>query len=223
MNTIKTIIIAYAAGIAAMAYGQSTVVNFDHDAIGAPPEGFSCHLTGKGKTGDWRVLKDATAPSRGNVLAQTDMDATGYRFPVCVYDGVKAKNADISVKFKPVKGGGDRAAGIVWRFIDKNNYYIARANALEDNVVTYIMKNGRRTDLPLVGKGRTYGEKIRVPSGRWSELRIVVRDDLFTIYLNNAELYKVRDDTFRDPGKIGLWTKADSYTEFDDLNVTVLQ
>jgi hypothetical protein len=197
------------------------VINFKNDTVGAMPKGFSSFLTGKGKIGNWTVMKDVTAPSKGNVLAQTDMDTTGYRFPVCIYDGIKAKNADISVKFKPMKGEGDQAAGIVWRFIDKNNYYIARANALEDNVVTYIVKNGKRIDLPLVGEGRTYGKKVKVPSGIWSDLKIEVKDDLFTIYLNNVELYKVKDETFQNPGKIGLWTKADSYTLFDDLMITV--
>lgn len=224
MNSIKNIIIsisAFLSFVATATFGQHVVINFKNDTVGAMPKGFSSFLTGKGKIGNWTVMKDVTASSKGNVLAQTDMDTTGYRFPVCIYDGIKAKNADISVKFKPMKGEGDQAAGIVWRFIDKNNYYIARANALEDNVVTYIVKNGKRIDLPLVGEGRTYGKKVKVPPGIWSELKIEVKDDLFTIYLNNVELYKVKDETFQNPGKIGLWTKADSYTLFDDLMITV--
>ena len=224
MNSIKNIIIsisAFLSFVATATFGQHVVINFKNDTVGAMPKGFSSFLTGKGKIGNWTVMKDVTASSKGNVLAQTDMDTTGYRFPVCIYDGIKAKNADISVKFKPMKGEGDQAAGIAWRFIDKNNYYIARANALEDNVVTYIVKNGKRIDLPLVGEGRTYGKKVKVPSGIWSELKIEVKDDLFTIYLNNVELYKVKDETFQNPGKIGLWTKADSYTLFDDLMITV--
>ncbi|MEK7728711.1 MAG: hypothetical protein AAB354_09880, partial [candidate division KSB1 bacterium] len=96
--------------------------NFDHDETGKPPKGFSTALTGKGKIGNWIVMKDETAPSQPNVLAQTDMDATGYRFPLCVFDGLSAKDVEVSVKFKPMKGEGDQAAGIVWRYQDKDNY-----------------------------------------------------------------------------------------------------
>ena len=106
-------------------------------------------------------MKDPASPDQGNILAQTDADRTDYRFPVCVYDGLSAKDVDITVKFKPVSGKGDQGAGIVWRYQNKDNYYIVRANALEGNVVLYKVENGRRTDLPLVGKGGTYGMKER--------------------------------------------------------------
>ncbi|MCP4130862.1 MAG: hypothetical protein GY754_07755 [bacterium] len=224
MKLNKTIFIkitVFLLFIAAALSAQTLVLTFDNDPVGAMPKGFSNLLSGKGKIGNWVVIKEETAGSEKNVLAQTGMDTTGYRFPVCIYDGIKAKNATISVTFKPMKGTVDQAGGIVWRFIDKNNYYIARANALEDNVVTYIVKNGRRIDLPLVGKGKTYGKKVKVPAGIWSELKIVVRDDLFIIYLNNARLYSVKDKTFRKPGKMGLWTKADSYTLFNNLTIIV--
>jgi len=112
------LVLAFAASVAAQTF------NFDQDEVGKTPQGFSSALTGKGKIGNWVVMKEGTAPSQPNVLAQTDRDATGYRFPVCVFDSVMLKDADISVKFKPVKGEGDQAAGIVWRYQDKDNYYI---------------------------------------------------------------------------------------------------
>ncbi len=195
----------------------SQTVSFDKDEIGKAPNGFTTALTGKGKIGNWIVMKDDSAPSKPNVLAQTDMDETDYRFPICIYNNFSARNVEVSVKFKTVKGEGDQAAGIVWRYRDKDNYYIVRANALEDNVVLYKVKKGKRIDLPLFGKGRTYGVKTKVPPGIWHELKIVAKDDLFTVLYNGKKLFDVQDKTFTYPGKIGLWTKADSYILFDDL------
>lgn len=202
-------------GLSAALLGQA--VNFDKDEPGKAPSGFGFGLTGKGKPGVWVVQKDTTAPSQPNVLAQTDADPVSYRFPVCVYDGFEATDVDVSVKYKPVSGREDQAAGIVWRYRDPNNYYIVRANANESNVVLYKVVNGVRTDLPLVGKGRTYGMKAEIPSGRWGVLRIVANGPLFEVYSNGAKLFEVKDTTFPGPGKVGLWTKADSVTLFDDF------
>jgi len=198
---------------------SAQTIDFNKDKAGEPPKGFSTALTGGGKPGVWIVTKDDTSPNQGNVLAQTDADATNYRFPLCVHDGVTAKDADISVKFKPVSGKKDQAAGIVWRYRDRDNYYIVRANALENNVVLYKVQNGKRQDLPLKGEGRTYGKKAKVPSGQWSSLRVTAKGNLFIVYLNGEKLYEVEDATFTEAGKIGLWTKADSVTYFDDLKV----
>jgi hypothetical protein len=200
---------------------QSVTVDFNVDKAGQPPSGFSTALTGRGQPGKWVVMKEDAAPDRGNVLAQTDADATDYRFPVCVYDGLSPKDADISVSFKPVSGRIDQAAGIVWRYKDKDNYYIVRANALEGNVVLYKVQNGKRSDLPLKGQGRTYGMKEKVPSKQWGVLRVVVKGNLFEVYHEGKKLYEVEDDTFKEAGKVGVWTKADSVTYFDDLQVKV--
>jgi len=198
---------------------SAQTIDFNKDKAGEPPKGFSTALTGQGKAGVWVVTKDEASPNQGNVLAQTDADATGYRFPLCVHDGVTTKDADISVKFKPVSGKKDQAAGIVWRYRDKDNYYIVRANALENNVVLYKVQNGKREDLPVKGEGRTYGKKATVPKNQWSELRVTAKGNLFTVWLNGQKLYEVEDGTFTEAGKVGLWTKADSVTYFDDLKV----
>jgi hypothetical protein len=203
-----------AAGVSAQ-----TLVDFETDKPGAPPAAFQTTLTGSGKPGVWVVLEDKTAPSGHLVLAQTDADPTGYRFPVCILDGFTTKDAEISVKFKPVSGREDQGAGIVWRYRDKDNYYIVRANALENNVVLYKVQNGKRTDLPLKSEGRTYGKKAAVPSGTWSMLAVNVKGSLFEVVLNGTKLYDVEDATFPEPGKIGLWTKADSVIQFDDLRI----
>ena len=198
---------------------QNISVDFGTDKISQPPSGFSTTLTGRGLPGKWVVMKDDASPDHGNVLAQTDADPTDYRFPVCVYDGLTAKDADISVRFKPVSGRIDQGAGIVWRYKDKDNYYIVRANALEGNVVLYKVQGGKRTDLPLKGLGRTYGMKEKVLSKQWGILRVVVKGNVFEVYHDGKKLYEVEDDTFKDAGKVGVWTKADSVIYFDDLQV----
>ena len=202
---------------------RAQTLSFDDQNPGEPPRGMTCALTGKGRPGSWKVLAVKTAPSAPNVLAQTDDDGTSYRFPVCVGDGPSAVDVDLSVRFKPVSGSGDQAAGLVWRYRDADNYYIVRANALENNVVLYKVEGGRRTDLPLKGEGRTYGKKVTVPSGAWSSLAVTVRGNRFEVVFNGTKLYEVEDATFTGPGRIGVWTKADSVTHFDDLKLTVVK
>ena len=195
------------------------VIDFESDSPGQAPAGFTFGLTGSGRPGAWSVRKDDASPERGNVLAQTDADSTSYRFPVAVFNDVTATDVDISVRFRPVTGRVDQAAGLVWRYRDANNYYIVRANALEENVVLYKVENGKRTDLPLKGSGRTYGKKAPVPKNSWSQLGVTVRGASFTVSINGQGVYEVEDTTFTNPGKVGVWTKADSVTYFDDLTI----
>lgn len=193
---------------------------FDDQRAGDPPMGMTCALTGKGRPGAWKLKADTTAPSAPNVLAQVDHDSTGYRFPLCVLDGPVCVDVDLSVRFKPVSGAADQAAGLVWRYQDKDNYYLVRANALEGNVVLYKMEKGKRTDLDPKGAGLfAYGKKARVPTAAWSTLRVVARGGVFEVWLNSEKLFEVEDSTFTAAGKVGVWTKADSVTEFDDLKV----
>ncbi|MBL8206501.1 MAG: DUF1080 domain-containing protein [Blastocatellia bacterium] len=202
--------------LAVTAITAQTKINFDKDKIGVPPTHFTTALTGQGKPGVWIVMADS---AQGNVLAQMDADATGYRFPLCVYEKLVVKNADLSVKFKTVSGEKDQVAGLLWRYRDKDNYYLMRANALEHNIVLYKMQNGKREALPLKGGINSYGKKAKVAAGQWHTLRVVVTDNLFTVYLNGTKLYDVEDSTFSEAGKIGVWTKADSVTYFDDLQI----
>ena len=110
---------------------------------------------------------------------------------------------DLSVKFKPISGATDQAAGLVWRYLDERNYYIVRANALEGNVVLYKVEDGERTDLPLLGQGRTYGADAAVPANAWGALAVRAQGDRFTVSLNGAELFEVEDETFTDPAGSG--------------------
>jgi 3-keto-disaccharide hydrolase len=211
-----TLALLIAAGATVMTYANTRKVDFNQDAVDQPPKGFEFgHTAGVGKPGTWRVQADGT----NKVLAQTDPDSTRARFPVAVLSDVSAADVDLSVRFKPVSGRVDQAAGLVWRYQNQDNYYIVRANALEDNVVLYKVEGGKRSDLPLKGEGRTYGKKSEVPAGQWSTLRVVAKGPLFAVHYNDAKLYEVEDTTFSQPGKVGVWTKADSVTQFDDLTV----
>jgi len=168
------------------------------------------------------VAATENAPSGRQALSQSSTDRTSGRFPLAVYEGFTGRDVDVSVRFKPVSGEVDQAAGLVWRYRDPGNYYIVRANALENNVVLYKVENGKRTDLPVKGAGRTYGVKQKVPGKSWSELRVTARGNLFTVSFDGKQIFQVEDSTFPDAGKVGLWTKADSVTEFDDLRIAGL-
>jgi hypothetical protein len=195
---------------------KAETMHFDFSNFAAEklPSGWSQFYTGQGGT-DWKVLDD-----QGNkVLAQLYSDNPNGHFNVIVNDKISAKDMKLAVRLKGVTGNHDEGGGFVWRFIDKNNYYVVRANPLEDNVVMYKVENGKRTDLPLVGKGKTYGVDVPPLGTGWNTLKLVVIDDLFTVFLNGKEIFKVQDKTFTQTGKIGLWTKADAVTYFDDLKI----
>jgi hypothetical protein len=213
-RTILTL--SLAAGLAVAAQAAIRTVGFTEDVAGQPPKGFEfAHTAGVGNPGNWVVQEDGT----NKVLAQLDPDSTRSRFPIAVLSDITAADVDLSVRVKPVSGKVDQAAGLVWRYQNRDNYYIVRANALEDNVVLYKVQDGKRTDLPLKGEGRTYGKKIEVPTAQWSTLRVVASGSAFEVYFNDVKMYDVEDHTFTNGGKVGVWTKADSVTQFDDLIV----
>ena len=124
----------------------------------------------------------------------------------------------VEIQFKAISGSEDRAAGVVWRVKDANNYYVARANALEDNVVLYKTVKGVRSSLDIVGRKGGYGVKAAVPSNQWLRLRVEFKGSRFTVIYNGKQLFEVEDSTFKDAGQVGLWTKADSVTLFDEVS-----
>jgi len=192
----------------------ASIWTFDSSSIGQPPTGFSFGRTGSGRPGRWVVRAAADAPNGPNVLAQEDSDRTDYRFPVAVADAPMFGDVSISVRCKAVSGRVDRACGIVWRYQDENNYYLTRANALEDNVCWYYVQNGRRVEVKRV--------RVPVAAGVWHSLRADMRGDHVEVYFNGTKLIDVHDTRFTAPGKVGVWTKADSHTLFDDLTATAL-
>ena len=153
------------------------------------------------------------------MLAQLSDDRTSGRFPLAIYDGAEMTDGAIAVRFKPVSGRVDQAAGLVWRYGDANNYYIVRANALEDNVVLYKVENGRRSPLGPIGRSDDYGVKHTVPAEQWSTLAVAFQGTRFTVSFDGEKLFEVDDSTFSGPGRVGLWTKADSVTYFDGFEI----
>jgi len=203
-----TVILFGAASVAGLA--QS--VTFDGDTVGAPPKGWTVTMTGRG-TPKWTVERDDSAPSKGHVLKQSGT-AT---YPLALKDGTSIKDGFVEVKFKAVAGSEDRAAGLIWRAKDANNYYVVRANALEDNVVLYKTVAGARGSLDIVGRKDGYGLRVPVPANQWHTLRVEFVSAHFKVIFNGQPLFEVEDTTFTDAGRIGLWTKADSVTAFDAL------
>ncbi|HSQ18775.1 MAG TPA: family 16 glycoside hydrolase [Blastocatellia bacterium] len=191
--------------------GKSFVYNFDNEAAGQTPAKFHEALTGQGVQARWVVEADPSAPSQPNVLAQLSRDKTDYRFPLAIADGGSFQDLDLSVKFKAISGDVDRAAGLVFRLKDANNYYVVRANALEGNYRLYHVVAGKRQQVA--------GADFKVASGEWHELRVECVGNKITCYYDGEKKIESTEDTFKEAGKIGLWTKADSVIYFDDLRV----
>ncbi len=186
--------------------------SFESDGVGAAPKGWTATMTGKGDP-KWTVEQDQTAPSKLRVLKQSGR-AT---YPLLLKDDTNIKDGFIEAKFKAIAGSEDRAAGLVWRAGDANNYYVVRANALEDNVVVYKTVNGVRSALDIVGRKGGYGVSVSVPADQWLGLRVDFKGSRFRVLYNGKQLFDVEDSTFSDAGKVGLWTKADSVTVFDQI------
>jgi hypothetical protein len=198
----------------AMAQDSTKMWDFQADKVDESPAGFSFGKTGGGRAGKWVIRTDPSAPAGDHVLAQIDTDDTDYRFPVAVADTPVLKDLHLEVRCKPVSGKTDEACGLVFRYQDENNYYVARANALEDNVNLYHVVKGRRRQIKGWG-GKVTGQT-------WHTLGVEARADRFQVFFDGKPVIDAKDDTFKDAGKVGLWTKADSVTYFDALSVKPL-
>jgi len=200
-SSAVVILVTAAAGMLALA---AETVNFDGMTAGKPPAGWTATQTGSGQA-NWSIVQDATAPSKPNVMKQSGQ-AT---YPVCLKEDTALKDGYVEVKFKAISGREDQAGGLVWRARDANNYYVARANALENNVTIYHTVNGRRTEAK-----RT---RMTVAGNQWHTLRVDFQGNHFTVMLDGKSALDWSDETFKDAGKVGVWTKADSVTLFDDF------
>jgi hypothetical protein len=180
---------------------------------GTAPPGFEFTLTGGGPISAWKVVADPTAAAQ-KAIAQTSQDRTDYRFPLAVYQPITAKDVDVTVHFKPVEGKVDQAGGIAVRLASPDNYYVVRANALEDNVRFYRVVNGRRQQIQ--------GADVKVAPSQWHTLGLRAEGNRFTVSFDGKPLYTAEDGAFANPGKVALWTKADSVTHFDAISITPL-
>jgi len=200
---MKTKVMFITAILAGAALAQK--VNFDNLPTGAPPPGWTATMTGSGSP-KWTIERDDSAPSKPNVLKQSGT-AT---YPVCLKDDTSLRDGFVEVKFKPISGKEDQAGGVIWRAKDANNYYIARANALEDNVTIYDTVNGSRRE-----RKRT---NMKVATNQWHTLRVDFKGGHFTVTFDGQKAIEWGDTKIQDAGKVGLWTKADSVTLFDDFS-----
>jgi hypothetical protein len=201
---MKTLSLVFMASLLAIVADAATI-NFDDAKAGKSPVGWMATKTGTGEA-KWTIENDDTAPSKPNVLKQSG-EAT---YPVCLKNGASLKDGFVEVKFKAVSGKEDQAGGVVWRAKDSENYYVARANALENNVCIYHTIKGKRTE-----KKRT---KMTVASGEWHSLRVDFTGNHFTVTFNRKKAIEWDDDTFTEAGMVGVWTKADGVILFDDFS-----
>ena len=181
--------------------------------VGSAPADFDFGRTGQGGPGQWVVISDQSATG-ARAIEQSSTDRTDYRFPLAIYKPISAKNVDVSLRFKAVAGSVDQAGGIALRLIDPDNYYVLRANALEDNVRFYRVTNGRRVQIA--------GVNIKVSGNEWHTLGLKAEGERFTIMFNGMEQYQATDKSITAAGKIALWTKADSVTRFDRVEIKTL-
>src|SRR6266702_7823097 len=188
----------------ATALAGTETVNFDNMKTGAAPAGWTATQTSSGKA-KWTVEKDGSAPSKPNVLKQSGQ-AT---FPICFKNDTNIKDGFVEMKFKPIAGKEDQGGGVIWRVRDANNYYVSRANALEDNVTIYHTINGKRVAFKNIN--------TKVTSGVWHTLRVDFKGNKFTVTFDGTKVIEATDASFANAGRVGVWTKADSVTEFDDF------
>jgi len=184
--------------------------DFESDAIGSPPTGFDFGRTGGGREGKWVVRVEKGGPAN-HVLVQESADKTDYRFPVAVLKEGTYKDVTLSVRARPLSGEVDQGFGLVWRYRDPNNYYITRCNALEDNCRIYHVAGGSRRQFG--------GQNVKVAKSAWHTLKLEATGNRFVVFYDGSKVFDGTDDTFKDAGKVGLWTKADSVIEFDDFTV----
>jgi hypothetical protein len=200
---MKGVIVAALTVFAASAAFAETD-NFDRDRPGSLPAGWSCGVTGRGSP-VWEVAADRSAPSAPNVLRQSGKGT----FPWCVKKAASLTDGFVEVRFKPEKGSEDRAGGVVWRWKDGDNYYVARGNALENNVSLYYTAGGRRNTIKYVD--------APVPPNVWHTLRVEFAGRRIKVLLDGKAYIEQEDDHISGAGAAGLWTKADSVTAFDDF------
>lgn len=203
------VLILVLIGAAGAEEPKAVKYDFEADKAGGMPKGWTVTKTGTDEGSVWTVAEDKTAPKGAKVLAQT-AESPSAVFNLCVADDTAFADVDVSVSFKTVKGKTDQGGGIVWRYQDEKNYYVARYNPLEDNYRLYHVVDGKRTQFG--GK-----EKLVAKAGEWHTLTVKMVGGAITCSLNGKVEIEAKDATFTKAGKVGLWTKADARTYFDDF------
>jgi hypothetical protein len=189
------------------------MVVIDKMQAGAAPGDFEFARTGQGGPGRWIVVSESASPG-GRAIEQSSTDATSFRFPLAIYKPVSARNVDVTLRFKALTGKVDQAGGIAVRVRDQDNYYVVRANALENNVRFYRVVKGQREQLESAN--------IKVTAKEWHDLGLKAEGERFTVSYDGKPLFTASDKTFAEAGRVALWTKADSVTRFDQIKIVPL-
>ncbi len=199
-----SVILSVMLFFATAAQAATQVWNFDADNVGGIAKSFS------NESGEWKVMADPTAPSQPNVLAQL-AKSSGSAFNLTLLASDNYEDLDISVAMKAVSGREDRGGGLVWRARDAKNYYIVRYNPLEDNYRLYKVEDGKREQLQNADIKHSEG---------WHNMRVIMKEDRIECFYDGKKYIEAADATFNGPGKVGIWTKADAQSYFDDFTVT---
>jgi hypothetical protein len=202
-------------------FGSGGVVNFDKLKPGSFPPYWTATSTESADHARWEILYDKTAPSRGNVFAQLSGAARDAEFPMAVYDRVICRDGDLSIKFKIVPNNRRvKAAGIVWRYQDPQNYYLLELSVDQRNIVLYRMQNGQLHPVPVLhSRTADVGVSRELRTGQWYETKVVFRGDHFKVLFDNRELFYADDSSLSNPGKTGIWTRGGTVAFFDDYRI----
>jgi hypothetical protein len=209
--SIFTLAVFGLAASAAAEEKSAVTFNFNADKPGEPPTGFEFARTGQGTDGKW-VVRAAQDTPKNHVLVQESADPTDYRFPLALVKEGSYKDAALSVRARPISGAVDQGFGLVWRYQNADNYYVTRCNADEDNCTIYHT---------IAGNRRAFQSKsIKVGKNTWHALKVEAAGNHFVVWFDGKKVLDATDDSFKNPGRVGLWTKADSVIQFDDLTIT---
>jgi 3-keto-disaccharide hydrolase len=204
------VVLVSIAGLSAIAADlpKKRTFTFENDPVGAPPAAFQFARTGRGAEGKWTV--ELERGGKNHVLLQSSAEKTDYRFPVAIVKNESFRDVTLTVRARPLAGEVDQGFGLVWRYRDRDNYYITRCNALEDNCTIYHVINGSRRPFQ--------NHPVKVATNVWHTLKVEARDKHFTVWFDGKKVLDAHDNTFQS-GQVGLWTKADSVIEFDDFAI----
>jgi hypothetical protein len=215
MLRTTVVLIALASATLAADEGKERAIKFSKEDLGKVPTGWKADKTGNGEGSVWKIVEDDTAPSKkGYVLAQT-AEGPNNLFNICVLEDSNYKDVELSVSFKPIAGKNDQGGGFVWRYKDNNNYYLARLNPVgkASSFAVYKVENGKRSQFQ--------GKRLaKVPVGEWHTLKIKMTGDQIECYFDGKKELEVNDSTFKAAGKVGLWSKSDAQTHFDDFRAS---
>ncbi len=209
VNGLVVVLLVAAVGVAA---DKVQTLKFGKGDLGKVPAGWTADKTGKGEGSVWKVVTDGTAPSRSGVALAQTAEGPSSLFNLCVANEPRLKDVELSVAFKAVAGKKDQGGGFVWRYQDANNYYICRMNPLEDNYRVYKVVNGKRST-------QFQDATVKVPLNEWHTLKVTMMGDHIQCYLDGKKYLDVKDDSIKNAGRVGLWTKADAQTSFDSFQV----